>query len=71
MDAERSMTQESGMPQQNVIHSVAWYHKGQCRTIEVEGVWITIRLVSRKGRRSRIAITVPSGASFLDVQPKQ
>ena len=50
------------------IQSIEWYHTGQARTFEVGGVRITTRLVSRKGRRARIVITAPAGASFLDVQ---
>ena len=44
--------------------SFEWYSEGQARTIEVGGVRITIQLVGRKGRRARIRIVAPPGASF-------
>lgn len=37
--------------------SVDWYSPGQTRIVDVAGVRLTIRLVDRKGRRARIAIT--------------
>jgi hypothetical protein len=44
--------------------SVDWYHEGESRTVEVNGVQVTVRLIGRKGRRSRIAIVAPAGAEF-------
>jgi len=44
--------------------SVDWYHAGESRTVEVDGIQVTVRLVGRKGRRSRIAIVAPAGAEF-------
>lgn len=35
---------------------IDWYSPGQSRTLEVNGVQVTVRLVGRKGRRARIAI---------------
>jgi hypothetical protein len=46
--------------------SVDWYHEGESRTVEVEGVRVTVRLIGRKGRRSRIAIVAPAGAAFRE-----
>lgn len=43
---------------------VDWYAQGESHTVEVDGVCIVIRLVGRKGRRARIAITAPPGARF-------
>ncbi|PQO28511.1 hypothetical protein DTL21_28335 [Bremerella cremea] len=43
---------------------VDWYSQGESQTVEVDGVCIVIRLVGRKGRRARIAITAPLGAKF-------
>lgn len=37
--------------------SIDWYHTGQSRTVQVDGVQVTVRLVGRKGRRARIAVT--------------
>ena len=48
--------------------SIEWYHEGQVRTVEVGGVPITVRMVGRKGRRARIAITAPSGVQFAGRQ---
>ena len=44
--------------------SIEWYAEGQTRAVEIHGVRITVRLVGRKGRRARIAITAPVGAAF-------
>jgi hypothetical protein len=44
--------------------SIDWYAEGQARTVEVGGIRIAIRLVGRKGRRARIAITAPAGSIF-------
>jgi hypothetical protein len=52
-----------GLPP-SVSKSVEWYHEGDERTVEAGGVQITIRFVGRKGRRGRIAITAPPGATF-------
>ena len=48
--------------------SIDWYAEGQGRTVEVDGVRVTVRLVTRKGRRSRIAITAPAGAVFSSAE---
>jgi hypothetical protein len=44
--------------------SIDWYHEGSARTVRIGDVEVTIRYVGRKGRRGRIAITAPNGASF-------
>jgi hypothetical protein len=50
--------------------SIDWYSEGESRVVEVDGVRVTVRLVGRKGRRARIAITAPSGAKFRRVERK-
>lgn len=47
-----------------ISQSIDWYAEGQARTVEVDGIHVTVRYVARKGRRARIAITAPSGAVF-------
>ena len=44
--------------------SIEWYHPGNARTVVVDGVEVTVRLVARDGRRARIAIAAPPGATF-------
>jgi hypothetical protein len=44
--------------------SIDWYSDGESRTIFASGVQITVRFISRKGRRARIAISGPAGAVF-------
>ena len=44
--------------------SIDWYAEGESRTVEADGVRIEVRFTGRKGRRSRIAITAPPGATF-------
>jgi hypothetical protein len=47
-------------------HSIDWYHEGESRTVELPSGPVTVRLIGRKGRRARIAITARSGAAFRD-----
>jgi hypothetical protein len=47
--------------------SIDWYHEGESRTVEVSGIKVTVRFIGRKGRRGRIAITAPAGATFRGV----
>jgi hypothetical protein len=44
--------------------SIDWYASGQSRTVEINGVQVTVRFVGRKGRRARIAIVAPAGSIF-------
>ena len=43
---------------------IDWYAEGQSRTVDVDGVRVTVRFVGRKGRRGRIVIEAPAGAVF-------
>jgi hypothetical protein len=49
--------------------SIDWYAEGESRTVEVDGIRIEVRFTARKGRRSRIAITAPPGATFRSFEP--
>ena len=52
--------------------SIEWYHEGEVRTVVVDGVVVTVKLVGRKGRRARIVISAPPGAVFSAAElPKQ
>lgn len=44
--------------------SIDWYSAGDFRLIEFGGIKLTVRIVGRKGRRTRISITGPAGAVF-------
>jgi hypothetical protein len=44
--------------------SIDWYSEGESRIVEVDGVRVMVRFVGRHGRRGRIAITAPAGATF-------
>jgi hypothetical protein len=48
---------------------IEWYHQGQSRVVEVNGIRIEVRFIGRKGRRGRIAIIAPSGAMFSGWSP--
>lgn len=49
--------------------SIEWYHEGQTRIVEANGMRIEVRFVGRKGRRARIAIVAPLGAAFQAIDP--
>ena len=51
-------------PEPPTSQCIDWYHEGQSRTVEVDGVRITVRFIGRRGRRGRIAIEAPAGAVF-------
>lgn len=44
--------------------SVDWYHEGEERVVEANGVQVVVRFIGRRGRRARIAIVAPAGATF-------
>jgi hypothetical protein len=56
----------------DACQSIDWYSEGESRTVEIDGVQMTVRFVGRKGRRGRIAVTAPPGATFraLDFSEK-
>lgn len=43
---------------------IDWYSEGEERTVEVDGVQVTVRFVGRRGRRGRISVVAPAGAVF-------
>jgi hypothetical protein len=49
---------------QAVSQSIDWYHEGESRTVEIGDLYVTVRFIGRKGRRARIALVAPAGASF-------
>ena len=58
---------ECHQPERPTSQSIDWYAPGQSRTVEINGVHVTVRFVGRKGRRARIAIVAPAGAVFQSV----
>lgn len=48
--------------------SVEWYAVGQTTIVEIAGVRLAIRLVDRKGRRARIAVTATSAVARDDTR---
>ena len=48
---------------------IDWYSEGESRIVEVDGVRVEVRFVGRHGRRGRIAIVGPPGATFRSVEP--
>lgn len=51
-------------PPPGTSQSIEWYAVGQARTVEVDGILVTVRLVERRNQRARILITAPAGAVF-------
>ena len=50
--------------------SIDWYSEGESRLVEVGGVCVEIRFVGRKGRKGRISILAPMGATFRDLEKR-
>jgi len=50
---------------------IDWYAEGQSRTVECDGVRMTVRFVGRKGRRCRLVIEAPAGAVFRAADPRR
>lgn len=57
-------SEEDDKPLPAACKCVDWYAEGESRTVEVDGVRITVRFIGRKGRRGRIAIEAPAGTQF-------
>lgn len=49
---------------ESTCQSFDWYAEGESRTVQVGDVEITVQVVARKGRRTRLNITAPMGAVF-------
>ena len=68
MDPQRTNNQGATCGRADVpgetSQSVDWYHEGEERVVEADGVQIVVRFVGRRGRRARIAIVAPAGATF-------
>ena len=50
--------------QAETSQSIDWYAEGEERIVEASGMRVVVRFVGRKGRRGRIAIVAPAGATF-------
>lgn len=50
--------------------SIDWFRQGEERTIELGEHRVVVRFVGRKGRRGRIAITVPPEARLSQMTTK-
>jgi hypothetical protein len=66
MNTDSQLTTHPVASNQNesMCQSIEWFCEGQSRIVDVGGIQVAIRLVARKGRRSRIAIKAPAGAVF-------
>lgn len=57
-------TNSSSRARSSESQCIEWYHQGQSRIVEIAGARIEVRFTGRKGRRARIAIIAPTGATF-------
>ncbi len=67
----RDPATDQGPPAAEVSRSIEWYSEGQERVVEAGDVRLTVRFVGRNGRRARIAITAPPGATFLTPEERR
>jgi hypothetical protein len=51
-------------PPRRTCQCIDWFHEGESKVAEVNGVLVTVRFTGRKGRRGRIAIEAPTGTVF-------
>jgi hypothetical protein len=70
MDSVEHEREYSSKRRAPVCQSIDWYAEGESRTVEVDGVRITVRFIGRRGRRGRIAIEAPAGAVFDSNPPR-
>ena len=63
-DGNRNTVTGQTPPSASGSQSIEWYADGQERIVEAGGIQVVVRLMGRKGRRARIAITAPPGAAF-------
>ena len=52
-------------PEAGHSQSIEWYHEGQARIVEANGLRIEVRFIGRKGRRGRIAIIAVQEVALL------
>ena len=58
-------TDESGAPaaeSRATSQCIDWFHEGETKVVEIDGVRVIVRFIGRKGRRGRISIEAPAGA---------
>ena len=67
IDPEVRPRSRNAPPEVDRSQCVEWYHEGQSRVVDANGVRIEVRFIGRKGRRGRIAIVAPLGAAFQAV----
>ena len=66
--AETGIDQTATARQRQVATCIDWFAEGQALAVEVGGVVVTVRLVGRRGRRSRLAIAARPTATFRSVE---
>jgi hypothetical protein len=68
-DADRQLETDRPQQQSSNGHSQStdWYSEGDARIVEIDGVSVLVQFVGRRGRRGRISITSPAGASYRSV----
>lgn len=49
---------------ERTCQSIDWYGEGEGKLVEIDGVQMEVKFIARKGRRGRIAIKAPAGATF-------
>jgi hypothetical protein len=67
---QNQQSAETGCRPSECSQSIDWYAEGESRVVDVGGVCMIVRFIGRKGRRGRIAIYAPPGASFRSAEPK-
>lgn len=71
MDSEQNDAQNTAYNRKFVpakmSQSIDWYAEGEERIVVADEIQVAIRFVGRKGRKCRIAITAPAGATFKDL----
>lgn len=58
-------------PHSRRSRSVDWYSEGEKRLVEIDGISVEIGFVGRNGRRARISICAPAGATFSGRLPRR
>ncbi len=62
---EKNVTENAaGRPELLTSRFIDWFAVGQGAEVRVDGITVSLRVVGQKGRRTRLVVIAPRGATF-------